>query len=58
VHGPTKVSDLELAVDAEEEVLRLDISMDNVLPMQIRQSVGHLSAVLQDRRMQRKRPRG
>jgi len=47
VNTPTEISNLELSVDSEEEVLRLDISMDDVFPMEVGESVGHLSDVLE-----------
>lgn len=42
VYAPTKVADLQLAVDPQEQVLRLDITMNNVFPMQVHQRVRHL----------------
>jgi len=42
VHAPTKIADLELAVDTQEEIFRLDISVDDVLGVEVRKRVGHL----------------
>ena len=42
MYAPSKVADLELAVDAKKEILWLDVSMNDVLGMEIGKSVGHL----------------
>ncbi|KAI9454641.1 hypothetical protein BJY52DRAFT_1224973 [Lactarius psammicola] len=42
MHIPAKVADLELAVDAEEEVLRLDVPVDDVLHVEVGEGIGHL----------------
>lgn len=43
---PPKVADLELAVDPDEDVLGLDVAVDDVLGVEVRQGVGHLGDVL------------
>ena len=42
VHAPAKVADLELAVDAEKQILRLDIPVDDVFRMEVGEGVCHL----------------
>ena len=42
MHAPAKIANLELAVDAQEKILGLDISMDDVLGVEVGKSVGHL----------------
>ena len=42
VHAPAKVADLELAVDTQEKILGLDISVDDVLRVEVGEGVGHL----------------
>jgi hypothetical protein len=46
MNAPTKIAYLELTVDAEEEVLGFNVSVDDVFAVQIRQSIGHLSDIL------------
>jgi hypothetical protein len=46
VDGPAKVGELEFAVDAEQEVLGLDVAVDDVLAVQVRERVGHLRDIL------------
>ena len=46
VHAPAEVRDLDLAVDADQDVLGLDIAVHDVLLMQIFQGGGHLRDVL------------
>ena len=42
VHAPAKVADLELAVDAEKQILRLDVPVDDVFRMEVGEGVCHL----------------
>lgn len=42
VHAPAEIPNLELTIDAEEKVLGLDVSMNDVLGVEVRQRVGHL----------------
>ena len=42
MHAPAKIADFELAVDSEEEILGLDISVNDMLGMEIGKGVGHL----------------
>ncbi len=42
VHAPAKVADLELAIDAKEEVLGFDVPVDDVLRVEVGEGVGHL----------------
>ena len=42
VYAPAEIANLELAVDAQEEILGLDISVDDVLGVEIGERVGHL----------------
>lgn len=44
--APTKVSDLELALDTNEEVFGLDVPMDDMLFVEIAERVCHLRNVL------------
>jgi hypothetical protein len=46
VDGPAKVADLQVAVQAEEDVFRLDVAVDDVLRVQVVERVGHLRHVL------------
>lgn len=46
VHAPPKISNLELAVDAKEDVLGLDVAVDDVFAVEVMQCVGHLGNVL------------
>lgn len=43
---PSKVGNLELAVDANQDILRLDVSMDDMLSMEIPKSRCHLGNVV------------
>mgnify|MGYP001202434070 CR=1 FL=1 len=49
VDAPAKVCELEVAVDADEDVLGLDVAVDYVLGVQVRERVGHLGDVLRAR---------
>ena len=40
VHGPTEVRDLQLALDADEQVFGLDVAVDHVLLVAVQQSLG------------------
>lgn len=40
MNGPAKVGDLDLAVKAKEEVLRLDVTMDDLTGVAVHQSIG------------------
>lgn len=44
--APAEVGDLDLAVDAHEDVLGLDVPVDDVLAVQVAQGAGHLGDVL------------
>lgn len=44
--APTEVSDLELALDTNKEVLGLNVPMDNVLFVEIVECVRHLRNIL------------
>ena len=44
--APAKVSDLELALDTNEEVFGLDVPMDDMLFVEIAERVCHLRNVL------------
>lgn len=44
--APAEVGDLDLAVDADEDVLGLDVAVDDVLAVQVAQGAGHLGHVL------------
>lgn len=39
---PSKIADLEFAVDSDEEVLGLDISVDYMFGMEVDEGVSHL----------------
>ena len=52
-HRPAKVANLELAIDANEQVLGLDVAVDDVLPVQVAKRVGHLRDVLRKSQCQR-----
>jgi len=42
MHAPAKIADLEFAIDAQEKILRLDISMDDILSVEVGKCIGHL----------------
>lgn len=42
VHAPAEIANLELAIDAKEKVLGLDVSMNDVLGVEVGKCVGHL----------------
>ena len=42
MNGPPEVGDLQISFHVEEKVLWLDVSVDDVLRVTIRQSLGHL----------------
>lgn len=44
--APAEIRDLDLAVDADQDVLRLDIPVDNMLAVQVSQRGSHLGNVL------------
>ena len=46
VHTPAEIGDLDLAVDAHEDVLRLDVAVDDVLAVEVAQGARHLGDVL------------
>lgn len=46
VDAPAEVGDLDLAVDADEDVLGLDVAVDDVLAVQVAQRARHLRHVL------------
>ena len=46
LHRPAKVADLEFALQAEQQVLWLDIAMDDSFAMQIKEGICHLCDVL------------
>lgn len=46
VHAPPEVGQLDLAVDADEDVLGLDVPVDDVLAVQVAQRARHLRDVL------------
>lgn len=46
MHAPPEIGNLELAVDADEDVFGLDVPVDNVLAVQITQGRRHLGNVL------------
>jgi hypothetical protein len=48
VHRPAKVGNLEHVVEAHEQVLGLDVAVDHMLAVQVRQAVGHLARELLD----------
>lgn len=46
VHAPAKIADFDLAVDADQNVLGLDVAVHDVLLMQVLERAGHLRDVL------------
>lgn len=46
MYAPAEIANLELAVNAEEQVLGLDISVDDMLAVEVGKSVRHLRDVL------------
>lgn len=46
VHAPPEIGNLDLPVDAHEDILGLDIPMDNVLAVEVAQRRSHLRNVL------------
>ena len=46
MNRPAKVGDLDLTVDADEDVLRLDVAVHDVLPVQVLEGCRHLSNIL------------
>ena len=40
---PTKVTNLELPIDAEEKILRLDVPVDDVLQVKVEEGISHLA---------------
>ena len=46
VHTPTEIGDLDLPVDADEDVLWLDVAVHDVLTVQVLERRGHLRDVL------------
>ena len=46
MHTPSKVRDLDLSMDSHEDILRLDISVHNMLLVEIPQGCCHLCDVL------------
>ena len=46
VHAPAEIRDLDLAVDAHQDVLGLDVAVDDVLAVQVAQRRRHLRDVL------------
>ncbi len=48
VDGPAEIGDLQLPVDANQDVLRFDVPIDHVLRVAILQGVRHLEHVLQE----------
>jgi len=46
MHTPAEIADFDLAVDADEDVLGLDVAVHDVLLMQVLQRAGHLRDVL------------
>lgn len=51
VHTPAKVGNLHLAADADQQVLGLDVTVDDVLRVQVLQRVGNLRNVPRGRRL-------
>src|SRR5216684_1276999 len=43
--APAKIANFELAINAQEKILRLDISMDDVLGVEVGKCVSHLMDV-------------
>lgn len=50
MHTPSKVTNLELAVEPEKEILWFNVSVNNMFAMQIFQCVRHLSNILREAR--------
>ena len=46
MHAPAEISQLELAINAEQQVLGLDVPVDDVLAVQVGEGIGHLRDVL------------
>ena len=46
MHAPSEIRQFDFAVDADEDVLGLDVSMDDVFFVQILEGGSHLSNVL------------
>lgn len=46
VNAPPEISNLEFAIQPNEQVLRLEVAVDHVLGMQVRKAIGHLAGVL------------
>merc|ERR1719192_1047785 len=42
VHRPTEICDLDVSLSVEQQVLGLDISVNNLLAVAVRESVSHL----------------
>ena len=49
MHRPPKVRDLQLSIGSQEEVLRFDVSMDDLHGVAVVQSVGQLHYVLKNK---------
>ena len=45
MHGPAEVRDLQLAVQSQEQVLGLDVTMNNMLLVAVAESSSHLEDV-------------
>lgn len=42
VHAPPKVPNLQFSINTQQQILGLDIAVDDMLPVQINERVGHL----------------
>jgi hypothetical protein len=46
MHAPTEIANLELAIHPDQQVLGLDVAVDNVFGVQVRERIRHLGNVL------------
>ena len=53
MHAPSEIRQFDFAVDADEDVLGLDVSMDDVFFVQVLEGGSHLSNVLEGKGSQR-----
>ena len=42
MNTPSEITNFQLAIDAEQQVFGLDVSVDDMLRVQVGQSIGHL----------------